>query len=206
MPDGDVGAPCVGLVPCASEFSVWIARTIDDCRAAARLVEARYAQRGFHVDRLFPPGFHSSRVTTLAAGCDGRLLGTLTLHLDSPGGLCADEAHRPIVDRVRAGGGRACELTRLAVEPGNISRQVLDSLFDLAYVVGRTVHEVTHAFIEVKPGHAAFYRKRFGFRVASDESVCPRVNAPAVLMLLELQTFGGRALELAPFPGAGIPA
>ena len=45
---------------------------------------------------------------------------------------------------------------------------------------------ITDILVEVNPRHATFYRKVFGFVVAGAETICPRVNAPAVLLRLDL--------------------
>ena len=63
---------------------------------------------------------------------------------------------------------------------------------------------MTDVFIEVNPRHAPFYRRYLGFTRMGQERVCLRVNAPAVLLRLELsyvdeqiEKLGGR-LDLAP--------
>jgi hypothetical protein len=38
----------------------------------------------------------------------------------------------------------------------------------------------------VNPRHAGFYEKILGFAVVGAERICPRVNAPALLMRLDL--------------------
>jgi len=170
-----------------------IARSPDELRAVATLVESRYAARGYIVngdDGELPPG-----VTLIAAESDA-IIGTLTLRFDGPLGLAADESYADAIDTVRHAGGGVCELTRLAVTKGADSRSVLSALFGSAYVVARHLHRVTDAFVEVNPRHAQFYRRMFGFVVAAGQRVCPRVMAPAVLLRLEIERLEARLAEI----------
>ncbi len=44
---------------------------------------------------------------------------------------------------------------------------------------------MTDAFIEVYRGHSAFYQNQLGFPIFGHLRICPRVNAPAVLLHLD---------------------
>jgi len=165
-------------------LSASIARSPEEVRAAAALVEARYAERGYRV--VADDDQQETGITLIATEGDA-VLGTLTLRFDGPHGLGADESYGEAVDAVRRSGRDVCELTRLAVEPSADSRSVLSALFGLAYVIGRHLHGVTDVFVEVNPRHAAFYRRMFGFATAAGRKICPRVMAPAVLLRLELE-------------------
>jgi hypothetical protein len=170
-----------------------IARSPDELRAVATLVESRYTARGYVVssdDGELPPG-----VTLIAAESDA-ILGTLTLRLDGPHGLAADGSYGETIDIVRRAGGDVCELTRLALTRGADSRSVLPALFGMAYAVGRQLRDVTDVFVEVNPRHVAFYRRLFGFVVAAGQRVCPRVMAPAVLLRLEIRRLEARLQEV----------
>jgi len=169
-----------------------VARFPDEIRAAATLVESRYAARGYVVngdDGELPPG-----VTLIAAESDA-IIGTLTLRLDGPLGLAADESYPDAIDTVRCAGGGVCELTRLAVTKGADSRSVLSALFGSAYELARHLYQATDAFVEVNPRHVQFYRRMFGFVVAAGQRVCPRVMAPAVLLRLEIERLEARLAE-----------
>jgi hypothetical protein len=171
-----------------------IARSADELRAVATLVESRYAARGYVVsddDGELPPG-----LALIAAESDA-VIGTLTLRFDGPLGLAADESYADAIDTVRYAGGGVCELTRLAVTKGADSRSVLSALFGAAYVVARHLHRATDAFVEVNPRHVEFYRRLFGFVVAAGQRVCPRVMAPAVLLRLQIERLEPRLAETA---------
>jgi hypothetical protein len=171
-----------------------IARSPDELRAAATLVESRYAARGY---RLSADDGKLRPSVALIATESNRMVGTLTLGFDGPRRLAADESYGEVVDAVRRAGRGVCELTRLALttDADADSRSVLSALFGAAYLVGRRLHSVTDVFVEVNPRHAAFYRRLFGFVVAAGQRVCPRVMAPAVLLRLEIEWLEARLAE-----------
>lgn len=168
-----------------------IASTTGEFAAAASLVESRYAWRGYTVQ----PHDRVSAITVVATR-DADTVGTLTLRADGPAGLAADEGYREALNLARKAGRRLCELTRLAIESDAAWRPTLVALIGLAYLAGRTVHEITDVFVEVNPRHVRFYQRMFGFVAAAGQRMCPRVGAPAVLLRLELDRFESRLRQL----------
>ncbi|QID19856.1 N-acetyltransferase [Nitrogeniibacter mangrovi] len=140
---------------------------------------------------------------TLIASRGTTMFGTLTLSLDSPEGLCADELYADEIAAARQRGARVCELTRLAIDPAFNSKEVLGSIFHLAYIFGRLVHGMSDLFIEVNPRHVGFYTRMLGFRVAGEERICPRVEAPAVLLHLPLDYVDEQISHHASLTGSG---
>jgi hypothetical protein len=183
-----------------SDIRVGVAQSSEHLEAAEDLVRKRYSWRGYDVgipkDSKATASGPVSRQITFVAADDRYTLGTITLGLDGPSGLHADETHRDAVDAARAQGRRVCELTRFAVHEKADSRRVLASLFSLVYAAGRTIHGVTDVFIEVNPRHVSFYSRLLGFVVAAGERFCERVRAPSVLLHLELGTLEERLLQL----------
>jgi len=168
---------------------------------ASMLINKMYSSRGYGPSEL-PATPNPNRITLIASE-DGQVRGTLTLGLDSQHGLLADEIYRDEIDQVRAQKRQVCELSKLAVDNKTGSKYVLAALFHIAYIYGRALNQVTDVFIEVNPRHAPFYRRFLGFVRIGEERMCLRVNAPAVLLRLELsyvddqiEKFGGR-LDLA---------
>jgi hypothetical protein len=168
---------------------VTLAHTQADLQAAALLLESRYASRGYRAEGL---DAISAADRIHIAVLEGETIGTLTLRLDSPAGLRADESYGAELHAARAQGRGVCELSRFAVAKGSRSTSVVGALFARAYESVRERREVTDVFIEVNPRHVPFYRNAFGFRVAAGERTCPRVLAPSVLLRLEVATFGTR--------------
>ena len=172
----------------------------DDQAAADRLVSLRYTSRGYVTDReagnqFSHQGLLAACLTFLA--CRGpQKVGTLTIGLDQGRGLLADEANHEIVDGLRRAGRRIAELRRLAVHDSVDGKAVLAHLFRAVYCAGRLVHGATDVLIEVNPRHANFYARIFGFVRLGDETICARVNAPAVLMRLEIAELDRRLSHL----------
>ena len=159
-----------------------VASTAADLAAACRLVESRYAWRGYAVGP-----YASGSGTTVVATQSAATVGTLTLRVDGPAGLAADDGYREALDEARLAGRRVCELTRLAIDADAPWRPTLGALIGLAYLAARAVHDVTDVFVEINPRHQHFYERMFGFVAAAGRRVCPRVDAPAVLLRLELE-------------------
>jgi hypothetical protein len=177
------------------DLSATVARSPEALRAAAELVESRYAERGYLLARDDDgprPG------ATLIAAEREAIVGTLTLNLDGPDGLAADLGYGDAIDAARRAGRKVCELTRLALGADVEARSALAALFGAAYLIARRAHHVTDVFVEVNPRHAGFYRKRFGFALVAGERICPRVMAPAVLLRLEIARLEARLADCAP--------
>jgi hypothetical protein len=174
-----------------------IAKSPEQFESANDLVRERYARRGYevggdaHISAKPRQERFSQEITFLvASGKD--TVGTLTLGLDGPHGLRAEASYGEYIDQFRAAGRSVCELTRLALAEAADTKAVLASLFSLAHVVGRTMHDVTDVFIEVNPRHVGFYSRVLGFAIAAGEKFCERVRAPSVLLQLELETLEKR--------------
>jgi len=181
---------------------VGVARLPEQVAAAAALVCERYSWRGYELGSPAQncdasPADEAIRETMFIAENKQTTLGTLTLGLDGPLGLRADLTYGEVVDAMRRKGRLACEVTRLAVTTGPVSRSVLASLFSLAYTASHLVHGATDMFIEVNPRHVSFYARLLGFVVAAAERFCERVRAPSVLLHLELAALEERLRKLA---------
>lgn len=175
------------------DVTVNIAHTKHDQHLAEGLVRERYAWRGYQSPALHVR--HPQRKTFLASH-GTRLLGTLSILLDSNAGLVADGLFKPDLDRYRKLGLRVCELGKLAIAQTGNSREVVAALFNMAYLYGRAIHHVSDTFIEVNPRHVGFYRRLLGFEVIAEERHCPRVDAPAILMRLDVARAEHRINEL----------
>ncbi len=164
-------------------FKIRLAHSNERVNSASMLVQRKYASRGYEAS-----GFQKDpeRITLMAFQED-KVIGTLTLGLDSPNPLLVEDLYKTEIDSLRAEGHKVCELTKLAVDQIHGSKRILASLFHIAYIYGRVMQGHTDVVIEVNPRHVAFYKRMLGFNQLGPERMCSRVNAPAVLLRLELE-------------------
>lgn len=174
-----------------SSIDVSVARVDSEVRAAVELLNSRYAWRGYRLSCQRP----ASSDLTLIATESGSVVGTLTLRFDGPARLRADESYGEEVDAARSQGRRVCELGRFAVAENAPSKAVIAALFGRVHRIVRGVRETTDVFVEVNPRHVDFYRRSFGFTVAAEGRICPRVRAPSVLLRLEVAAFERRVRD-----------
>ena len=178
------------------KFKVRLTRESTHTQSANLLIRKMYSWRGYET--------HSSTINhapnniCLSVFSAEHAIGTLTLGIDSVEGMAASAMYPGEIDQLRAKGRVLCEITKLAVDQNVSSRNVLASLFHIAYIHARQLNGCTDILIEVNPRHAPFYQRMLGFRQVGDERLCPRVKAPAVLLCLEtdyveiqLRKFGG---------------
>jgi len=182
------------------EFKVRLATTDDHRKSASLLIEKMYSWRGYETDAL---GQDPNKIT-LVAYQDDKVVGTLTLGLDSPQGMVVDELYKREADILRAEGRNPCDITRLAVDQDIKSKSVLAALFHLSFIYGRNIHQATDFLIEVNPRHVLFYQRMLGFEPFGEESICPRVHAPAVLLRLDLN-LAGEQIKRYGGTGAAVP-
>lgn len=164
------------------EFKVRLATTEDRRKSASLLIEKMYSWRGYKADGLS----QDPNKIILVAYQDDRVVGTMTVGLDSPDGLVADQLYKDETDQLRAQGRRLCDVTKLAVDQEIQSKSVLSAIFHLSIIYARNIHNATDLLTEVNPRHAPFYQRMLGFVPIGEEKLCPRVNAPAVLLKLDL--------------------
>lgn len=183
------------------KFKIRLTRDTEHAHSANLLIRKMYSWRGYetHANTVN----HSPNSVCLSVFSGDQAIGTLTLGIDSAEGLHASNLYPCEIDELRSQGRILCEITKLAVDPSISSRNVLASLFHIAFIHARHLNKCTDILIEVNPRHVGFYQRSLGFRKVGDERLCPRVNAPAVLLRLEtdfveiqLRKFGGR-LDLA---------
>jgi hypothetical protein len=164
------------------EFKVRLATSDDRRKSASLLIQKMYGWRGYDADALT----HDPNKITLVAYQQDKVVGTLTLGMDSPQGMVVDQLYKREADQLRAEGRKPCDITRLAVDQDIKSKSVLAALFHLSYIYGYNIHHSSDFLIEVNPRHVLFYKRMLGFEPFGGEKVCPRVNAPAVLLRLDL--------------------
>lgn len=197
--DQGAGSPEAETRGSKQEFKVRLATTEDRRKSASLLIEKMYSWRGYEADTL---GQDPNKIT-LVAYQEDRVVGTLTLGLDSPNGMVVDQLYKTEADQLRAEGRNICDVTKLAIDQDIKSKDVLGALFHLSVIYGRNIHNATDFLIEVNPRHALFYKRMIGFVPFGEEKLCPRVNAPAVLLKLDLDYANQQVLS---YGGLGAAA
>lgn len=184
------------LVTDEKSFGIRMIDTADGRSKASLLINKMYSWRGY-------AGTHKltddpNRIT-LTASEQGQVVGTLTIGLDSPIGILADEIFKDEIDAYRSSGARVCEITKLAFDLAGPSQASMASLFHLSVLHARDIYNCTHIFIEVNPRHRRFYEHMLGFKRMGEPKLNPRVNAPAYLLCVDLnyvteqiQKYGGK--------------
>jgi len=176
-------------------YGIRLTDTADGRNSASMLINKMYAWRGYAGTHQFTDD--PNRIT-LTATDKGDVVGTLTIGIDSPIGLMADQIFKEELDAHRNGGARLCEFTKLAFDPTVRSKTSLANLFHLAVIYARDIHQCTDIIIEVNPRHRRFYERMLGFRQEGEMKINPRVEAPAYLLRVnfefvteQIRKFGG---------------
>lgn len=183
IPQFDEPSPSTEAVQ-QQKFKIRLASSDSRRQSASMLIEKRYASRGYQTRALEDD---PQRITVLVF-MEEKIVGTTTLGLDGPAGLMADSIYKEEIDTLRAEGRSVCELTKLAIDDKYVdSKHIVAVLFHLCKIYGQNIHQATDFIIEINPRHASFYKKLLGFEDFGSEKLCPRVNAPAVLLRLSLQ-------------------
>lgn len=162
-------------------FKVRLANNEDRRKSASLLIQKMYDWRGYEADAIS----HDPNKITLVAYQDDKVVGTMSLGMDSPQGMAVDQLYKQEADQLRAEGRKLCDITRLAVDRDIKTKSVLAALFHMSFIYGHNIHHATDFLIEVNPRHVLFYQRMMGFEPFGEEKTCPRVNAPAVLMRLD---------------------
>ncbi|MHB8544016.1 MAG: N-acyl amino acid synthase FeeM domain-containing protein [Leptospirales bacterium] len=166
------------------KFCVRLANTQERRESANVLIDRMYSWRGYKKANLALEDPH--RVTLVSYGMDNQVIGTVTVGMETPEGLLADENYHLELEGLRAKGRKVCEFNALAIDPGVRSKRVMSSLFHIAILYPWGLFGYTDVVIEVTPKHAKFYQRMMGFTLLGGERICPRVNVAGVLMCLDL--------------------
>lgn len=189
----------------APGFTIHTADTHDRRRDAGRLIQQRYSWRGYRSVAL-PPEQLAQRYTLTASSQQQQVLGTITVGLDGPEGLNCEALFGTEVSELRAAGLRLCEFTRLAVGAAAQSKQVLAALFHAAYLVAYRIGGFDRLLIEVHPRHVRLYERLFGARMVGTQRHHPGVDAPAVLLALDLAAVAQQLAGQADTPQQAVAA
>lgn len=152
--------------------------------SASLLINKMYSWRGYSGNHRV--GNEPHKITLTATNKEGETIGTLSLGMDTPDGLLADQVFRDCIEPYRQK-GKVCEITKLAIDPTIKSKEILASLFHVAFLYARDIHQCKEIFIEVNPRHRRFYEAMLSFKVECESRDNPRVDAPAVLLRMNTE-------------------
>ena len=160
-------------------------------RSSAHILVTRmYEARGYSVAPL-PDTPTTNRITLIATDHDVTI-GTITVGFDGQDGLLVEELFADEIAQLRSEGAVLCEFIKLAIDGVVRSKKVLASLMHAAFICAREMEGCNKVVIEVNPRHVHFYQAMLGFSVLVSERHNRRVNAPAVLMSLDLDFADGQ--------------
>ena len=174
LPDG---------LPGPRQFKIKTADTTVRRFSANALLKHRYAWRGYQSVAL--PADQTVNRITLSALEHEVTIGTITVVLDSPEGLAAEEAFGAEIGALRADGNRVCEFTKLAIDPISGTKRVIAALFHVAYIIAHRLRGYDALVMEVNPRHVRYYERMLGARVIGEQRLNRKVNAPAVLLCID---------------------
>lgn len=165
------------------QFRIRLANTEERRESANVLIDRMYAWRGYKRGNLTKEDPY--RITLVSYGMDNQVIGTITVGMDAPGGLLADNNYQRELDGLREKGRKICEFNALAIDSSIKSKRVISSLFHIAMLYPWGLFGYTDSVIEVTPRHAKFYQRMLGFTILGEERICPRVNVAGVLLHLD---------------------
>lgn len=178
-------------------FTIRAADSSGERSSANVLIDKMYATRGYLTTPL--PDEAPAHLITLVASDHDATIGTLTIGFDGAKGLLADELFTQEVQALRDAGKQVCEFTKLAMDSVVRSKRVLATLFNVAYLYAYRIKGVHCLLIEVNPRHTRYYEAMLGFKAIGPKRLNRRVDAPAVLLSLDLahaceqvRRYGGR--------------
>ncbi|MDD2741812.1 MAG: hypothetical protein PHV02_06040 [Rhodocyclaceae bacterium] len=156
-----------------------------EAHACHELVRRMYAWRGYLTEPASPHLSHDR--LTLAAWRDGELAATLTLSRDSGSNLLAEALYPAEIADLRSKGRAICEYSHLAIDPVTSSTQLMEHFFRTAYDLAKSHFFAKEAIVEINPRHRRFYEREIGFTQLGPLRVCPRVDAPALLLHRDME-------------------
>jgi len=168
-----------------NQFKIRVVKNANWRERTHSLVERRYAWRGYSISP--DESDFGGRRLTLSASVDDTTVATISAGVDSPQGMYVSALYPDVVQALRENGRKLCEFTRLAVDESVRSRAVLGAIFHVANMYVFNLHRCTDVLVEVNPRHVLFYQRMLGFKQAAEERLDPAVNAPAVLLRLDLE-------------------
>lgn len=174
-----------------NQFKIRLAKTVDDYEGAFRLVQAAYISKGIEqalsdTVRISPQHVLPESYVLLAEEGD-RLVGTMTVTIDSAALVPLDKDYPAELAALRAHGHRLAELGSLAVVD-RCHRLGVTALMNMAAIqIATRIHDATHLVAGVNPEAIGHYQVVYGFdRLLGAQKAHAQLRAPVVGMACDL--------------------
>ncbi|MGE5791198.1 MAG: N-acyl amino acid synthase FeeM domain-containing protein [Bacteroidota bacterium] len=172
----------------------------------ARMFEERRAEalraRSREAEPSVPGAQQDPHLYTFLAHDAGQFVGSLSVRLDSPRGLVADELYRDETAVLRDHGCRVCEFLNLTVDMNSAPKRALACLFHAAYLFTGAVWSCDYGVLEAPARHAEFFRASLGFEPIGEERLNQRVSTVEQLLCVHLNAVLERLTRVGGRPDA----
>jgi hypothetical protein len=169
-------------------FKIRLASSSESLEGANQLIQTQFCWRGYSTTEL-NLNQSPNRLTFLIEQ-NAITVGAITLVLDTPFDLEADEIFKAEVDLLRSDGRKLAEVTNLAMLGSPSNKRLMASIIHIAYIFARRIRDCTDFVIEVIDRHSGYYEKMLGFKRCSPDRLRPWSKVPTVLLCLELDYMG----------------
>ncbi|SFW26166.1 hypothetical protein SAMN05216414_10980 [Nitrosovibrio sp. Nv17] len=165
-------APCI-----RARFGGYVISATHSLERSGELVKASYQRKGYTAD-------HTLVSTDIVFDIElsDRIVGTLTMRLDSPERLYGDMTYPDELNALRLSGRKLAELSRFVILPGQPTSTIMGAFFHLIYVYGYLMNDVTDLICEVVPQHVAAQGRLLGFMPIAGPRLCRRAGIDAFLL------------------------
>lgn len=176
-------------------FRVRLAHTVEDYEGAFRLVQAAYVARG--IENVFAstlritPQHVLPEAYVLIAEEGTKLVGTMTVTLDSPALLPLDKDYPAELQGLRDAGERMCEFGSLAVVERCRNSGVTTLMNMAALTIASQTLRASRVVIGVNPGAVAHHRATYAFRLLGESKNHAQLVAPVRGMVMDLDALEG---------------
>jgi hypothetical protein len=176
-------------------LKIRLARMFEDRRPEAR-------RRARESTVSLPGQRRDPNLYTFLAHNDGKFIGSLSVRLDSTGGLAADDLYRDETGTLRDAGAKVCEFLNLSIDMNSVPKRALACLFHAAYLFAGAVWAFDYGVIEVSTRHVDVFRYGLGFEPIGEERVNPHASTQEVLLCVHLKAALDQLLALGGRPDA----
>ncbi len=174
-----------------------LATALSDLQAAIRLVHQEFAKENY-IDPNTPSWMeipeHNllSTSATFIARYNNKVVGTLSVILDSSIGLPMDDLYQVEVDVLRTQQKTVAQVTQFAIDRDFVSQGETKKMLLFVHLFKLAIHYCTFMKVDelctmINPKHSAFYNSFFSFEELGGLKLSPSVNhAPAIAKCLNV--------------------